>query len=125
LATKFSKSNPFFPTPWALVTPWHVMGKGVIFKILVQQEFVSSLPTKHGEAAADKTSFSNCTVINTGSFEMCATLLLLSSRQRAAAKAKGEVTKKTRPRDRSHRTGPVPEANAELQANLDVSRSYL
>nr|CAB3477171.1 unnamed protein product [Digitaria exilis] len=40
---------------------------------------------------------------------------------RAAAKAKGEA-KRTRPRDRSHRAGPAPEANAEIQANLDRRR---
>jgi len=42
-------------------------------------------------------------------------------RLRAAAKAKGEA-KRTRPRDRSHRAGPAPEANAEIQANLDRRR---
>ncbi|KQK04315.1 hypothetical protein BRADI_2g12937v3 [Brachypodium distachyon] len=41
-------------------------------------------------------------------------------RLRAAAKAKGEVAKRTRTRDRSHRAGPAPEANAELQTNLDI-----
>ncbi|KQK04318.1 probable serine/threonine-protein kinase At1g54610 isoform X2 [Brachypodium distachyon] len=43
-------------------------------------------------------------------------------RLRAAAKAKGEVAKRTRTRDRSHRAGPAPEANAELQTNLDRRR---
>ncbi|CAM0881211.1 unnamed protein product [Alopecurus aequalis] len=43
-------------------------------------------------------------------------------RLRAAAKAQGEVAKRTRTRDRSHRAGPAPEANAELQANLDRRR---
>ncbi|XP_062198792.1 probable serine/threonine-protein kinase At1g54610 isoform X2 [Phragmites australis] len=43
-------------------------------------------------------------------------------RLRAAAKAKGEVVKRTRPRDRSHRAGPAPEANAEFQANVDRRR---
>ncbi|PUZ56630.1 hypothetical protein GQ55_5G341200 [Panicum hallii var. hallii] len=42
-------------------------------------------------------------------------------RLRAAAKAKGEA-KRTRPRDRSHRAGQAPEANAEIQANLDRRR---
>ncbi|CAO2208175.1 unnamed protein product [Urochloa humidicola] len=42
-------------------------------------------------------------------------------RLRAAAKAKGEA-KRNRPRDRSHRAGPAPEANAEIQANLDRRR---
>ncbi|KAL6597726.1 hypothetical protein ACP70R_046531 [Stipagrostis hirtigluma subsp. patula] len=46
-------------------------------------------------------------------------------RLRAAAKAKGEVAKRTRTRDRSHRAGPAPEANAELQANLDQRRRMI
>ncbi|XP_062210692.1 probable serine/threonine-protein kinase At1g54610 isoform X3 [Phragmites australis] len=46
-------------------------------------------------------------------------------RLRAAAKAKGEVTKRTRPRDRTHKSGPAPEANAELQANLDQRRRMI
>ncbi|CAL4963668.1 unnamed protein product [Urochloa decumbens] len=45
-------------------------------------------------------------------------------RLRAAAKAKGEA-KRTRPRDRSHRAGPAPEANAEIQANLDQRRRMI
>jgi hypothetical protein len=51
---------------------------------------------------------------------VCFCVSQLFIRLRAAAKAKGEA-KRTRPRDRSHRAGPAPEANAELQANLDVS----
>ncbi|XP_062198787.1 probable serine/threonine-protein kinase At1g54610 isoform X1 [Phragmites australis] len=46
-------------------------------------------------------------------------------RLRAAAKAKGEVVKRTRPRDRSHRAGPAPEANAEFQANVDQRRRMI
>ncbi|CAO2173698.1 unnamed protein product [Urochloa humidicola] len=45
-------------------------------------------------------------------------------RLRAAAKAKGEA-KRTRPRDRSHRAGPAPEANAEIQTNLDQRRRMI
>ncbi|PUZ56631.1 hypothetical protein GQ55_5G341200 [Panicum hallii var. hallii] len=45
-------------------------------------------------------------------------------RLRAAAKAKGEA-KRTRPRDRSHRAGQAPEANAEIQANLDQRRRMI
>ncbi|KAJ1283777.1 hypothetical protein BS78_03G152500 [Paspalum vaginatum] len=45
-------------------------------------------------------------------------------RLRAAAKSKGEA-KRTRPRDRSHRAGPAPEANAEIQANLDHRRRLI
>lgn len=51
---------------------------------------------------------------------VCFCVVLSPFRLRAAAKAKGEA-KRTRPRDRSHRAGPAPEANAEIQANLDVS----
>ena len=43
-------------------------------------------------------------------------------RLRAANKAPGEVVKKSR-RDRP-RAMPAPEANAELQANLDVCVLY-
>ncbi|KAL6971352.1 [pyruvate dehydrogenase (acetyl-transferring)] kinase [Sarracenia purpurea var. burkii] len=40
-------------------------------------------------------------------------------RLRAATKAHADGVKKTRPRDRAVRAMPAPEANAELQANLD------
>lgn len=40
-------------------------------------------------------------------------------RLRAAGKANADGVKKSRPRDRG-RGIPVPEANAELQANIDV-----
>ncbi|KAF8387902.1 hypothetical protein HHK36_026564 [Tetracentron sinense] len=43
-------------------------------------------------------------------------------RLRAASKANGDGGKKTRTRDRSVRAYPAPEANAELQANLDKRR---
>ncbi|XP_043720457.1 probable serine/threonine-protein kinase At1g54610 [Telopea speciosissima] len=43
-------------------------------------------------------------------------------RLRAAAKGNGDGVKKTRSRDRAVRAYPAPEANAELQANLDRRR---
>ncbi|XP_010553751.1 PREDICTED: probable serine/threonine-protein kinase At1g54610 [Tarenaya hassleriana] len=43
-------------------------------------------------------------------------------RQRAANKAQGDGTRKNRHRDRSNRAMPAPEANAELQTNLDRRR---
>ncbi|XP_050223855.1 probable serine/threonine-protein kinase At1g54610 [Mercurialis annua] len=43
-------------------------------------------------------------------------------RQRAASKAQGENTKKPRTRDRAPRPMPAPEANAELQSNIDRRR---
>ncbi|KAI5676452.1 hypothetical protein M9H77_07402 [Catharanthus roseus] len=43
-------------------------------------------------------------------------------RQRAANKAQGDGTKRTRARDRAVRAFPAPDANAELQANLDRRR---
>lgn len=39
---------------------------------------------------------------------------------RAAGKANADGVRRSRPRDRAVRGIPVPEANAELQANLDV-----
>lgn len=41
-------------------------------------------------------------------------------RLRAAGKANADGVKRSRPRDRAGRGIPVPEANAELQANIDV-----
>lgn len=41
-------------------------------------------------------------------------------RLRAASKAQADGVKKTRTRDRSVRAHPAPEANAELQSNIDV-----
>lgn len=41
-------------------------------------------------------------------------------RLRAAGKANADGVKKSRPRERVGRGVPVPEANAELQANIDV-----
>ena len=41
-------------------------------------------------------------------------------RLRAAGKANVDGVKKSRPRERVARGIPVPEANAELQANIDV-----
>ena len=41
-------------------------------------------------------------------------------RLRAAGKANADGVKKSRARDRAVRAMPAPEANAELQANLDV-----
>ncbi|XP_043708735.1 probable serine/threonine-protein kinase At1g54610 isoform X2 [Telopea speciosissima] len=43
-------------------------------------------------------------------------------RLRAAGRANGDGVKKTRARDRAVRAYPAPEANAELQANLDRRR---
>ncbi|KAK9288922.1 hypothetical protein L1049_017393 [Liquidambar formosana] len=43
-------------------------------------------------------------------------------RLRAAGKANADGVKKSRPRDRSVRAMPAPEANAELQSNLDRRR---
>ncbi|KAA8536939.1 hypothetical protein F0562_029417 [Nyssa sinensis] len=43
-------------------------------------------------------------------------------RIRAASKAQGDGAKKTRTRDRAARAIPAPEANAELQSNLDRRR---
>ncbi|KAG8372994.1 hypothetical protein BUALT_Bualt12G0124900 [Buddleja alternifolia] len=43
-------------------------------------------------------------------------------RLRAAGKAQADVVKKTRARDRGMRAMPAPEANAELQANIDRRR---
>ncbi|KAL0367670.1 UNVERIFIED_CONTAM: putative serine/threonine-protein kinase [Sesamum radiatum] len=43
-------------------------------------------------------------------------------RLRAAGKAQADVVKKTRTRDRGMRAIPAPEANAELQANIDRRR---
>ncbi|KAL6989565.1 [pyruvate dehydrogenase (acetyl-transferring)] kinase [Sarracenia purpurea var. burkii] len=43
-------------------------------------------------------------------------------RLRASNKAQGDGTKKSRPRDRAVRANPAPEANAEIQSNLDRRR---
>lgn len=43
------------------------------------------------------------------------------SRLRAAGKTQADGAKKTRTRERGMRGVPAPEANAELQANIDVS----
>ncbi|VVA93966.1 unnamed protein product [Arabis nemorensis] len=43
-------------------------------------------------------------------------------RQRAANKAQGDGARKNRHRDRSNRALPAPEANAEIQSNLDRRR---
>ncbi|KAK2977359.1 hypothetical protein RJ640_013338 [Escallonia rubra] len=45
-----------------------------------------------------------------------------SRRLRAASKAQGDPAKRTRSRDRHVRAVPAPEANAELQSNLDRRR---
>mgnify|MGYP004708479027 FL=1 len=42
-------------------------------------------------------------------------------RLRAAGRVNVDGTKKSRMRDRAVRAIPAPEANAELQANIDVS----
>lgn len=47
-------------------------------------------------------------------------LSLWVCRQRAAGKAQGDGAKRTHRRDRPARAGAAPEANAELQSNLDV-----
>ena len=49
---------------------------------------------------------------------------IFNCRLRAAGRANGDGTKKTRTHDRAPRAVPAPEANAELQANLDVSHTY-
>lgn len=41
-------------------------------------------------------------------------------RSRAAAKARADGGKKHRTRDRAVKAAPAPEANAELQYNIDV-----
>ncbi|KAF8392548.1 hypothetical protein HHK36_022893 [Tetracentron sinense] len=46
-------------------------------------------------------------------------------RLRAAGKANGDGVKKTRPRNRAVRAYPAPEANAQLQTNLDRRRLSL
>lgn len=43
-------------------------------------------------------------------------------RLRAASRAQGDSARKTRPRDRGVRAMPAPEANAELQSNIDRRR---
>ena len=45
---------------------------------------------------------------------------LWTFRLRAASKAQADGAKKTRIRDRAARAIPAPEANAELQSNIDV-----
>lgn len=45
---------------------------------------------------------------------------LYDSRLRATGKTNADGVKKTRTRDRAARAVPAPEANAELQTNLDV-----
>lgn len=52
--------------------------------------------------------------------------ILQICRQRAASKAQGDGAKRNRARDRAARAVPAPDANAELQPNLDVCLpSYL
>lgn len=46
--------------------------------------------------------------------------ICLDYRLRAAGKANADGVKKSRPRERVGRGIAVPEANAELQANIDV-----
>lgn len=46
-------------------------------------------------------------------------------RLRAASKAHGDGTRRTRTRERTARAIPAPEANAELQSNLDVCLIFL
>lgn len=48
--------------------------------------------------------------------------MLHDCRLRAAGKTQADNAKKTRTRDRGMRGVPAPEANAELQANIDVSQ---
>ena len=48
---------------------------------------------------------------------------LFICRLRAAGRANGDGTKKTRTRDRAPRAVPASGANAEVQANLDVSHT--
>lgn len=45
-------------------------------------------------------------------------------RLRAAGKTNADGVKKTRTRDRSARAMPAPEANAELQVNIDVRQIF-
>lgn len=49
----------------------------------------------------------------------------ICGRLRAAGKTNAEGTKKTRTRERHARAMPAPEANAELQANIDVRKISL
>ena len=49
-----------------------------------------------------------------------ALIVTFNFRLRATGKSNADGVKKTRTRDRAPRAIPAPEANAELQANLDV-----
>jgi hypothetical protein len=53
-------------------------------------------------------------------YKMGIILTVWLCRLRAASKAQADGVKKTRTRDRSVRAHPAPEANAELQSNIDV-----
>jgi hypothetical protein len=53
-------------------------------------------------------------------YKMVIILTVWLCRLRAASKAQADGVKKTRTRDRSVRAHPAPEANAELQSNIDV-----
>lgn len=46
--------------------------------------------------------------------------LFLACRLRAAGRAQADGSKKTRTRERGPRSMAAPEANAELQSNIDV-----
>lgn len=52
-------------------------------------------------------------------------LILFYGRLRAAGKSNADGPKKARTRERSARAMPAPEANAELQTNLDVCQPTL
>jgi hypothetical protein len=53
-------------------------------------------------------------------YKMGIILTVWLCRLRAASKAQADGVKKTHTRDRSVRAHPAPEANAELQSNIDV-----
>lgn len=59
------------------------------------------------------------------SYRYCHVCIFCLCRLRAANKAQGDGTKRTRHRDRAVRAIPAPDANAELQANIDVCLSSI
>lgn len=58
-----------------------------------------------------------CSLLITSQFDLN---VLHDFRLRAAGRSNADGVKKARTRDRAARAIPAPEANAELQANLDV-----
>jgi hypothetical protein len=51
--------------------------------------------------------------------------IVFKHRQRLAVKARGDTSKKVNFRDRKSRAVPAPEANAELQENIQVCKALL